>query len=179
MKKIISLVLALILSLSVASALAATKSPGTNDNYGTETESLVGRLILIPDSKLAAELLEILKGSASIDDFFGEVITVDGTKVLLSDLLGTDKLTVNEFVGVTYEGPMDKKIKVAITVPSVYKEGERVIVVIGIVEGEEVTWYGFEGTVNKKSQVIVELTPELFKAMKDKDCVIAIVSIAE
>ena len=177
MKKIISLVLALILSLSVASALAATKSPGTNDSY--DTESLVGRLILIPDSKLAAELLEILKASASIDDFFGEVITVDGTKVLLSDLLGTDKLTVNEFVGVTYEGPMDKKIKVAITVPSVYKEGERVIVVIGIVEGEEVTWYGFEGTVNKKSQVIVELTPELFKAMKDKDCVIAIVSIAE
>ena len=177
MKKIISLVLALILSLSVASALAATKSPDTNDSY--DTESLVGRLILIPDSKLAAELLEILKASASIDDFFGEVITVDGTKVLLSDLLGTDKLTVNEFVGVTYEGPMDKKIKVAITVPSVYKEGERVIVVIGIVEGEEVTWYGFEGTVNKKSQVIVELTPELFKAMKDKDCIIAIVSIAE
>lgn len=177
MKKIISLVLALILSLSAASALAATKSPDTNHIY--DTESLVGRLILIPDSKLAAELLEILKGSASIDDFFGEVITVDGTKALLSDLLGTDKLTVNEFVGVTYEGPMDKKIKVAITVPSVYKEGERVIVVIGIVEGEEVTWYGFEGTVNKKGQVIVELTPELFKAMKDKDCVIAIVSIAE
>ncbi len=179
MKKIVSVFLALVLVLSAVSALAG-KSPNTNDVY-QKTTAEEGKFTVDPDSKKAAELLDMLKESDSVDEFFGDVITADGSTATLSELLGSDDLVVNEFVGVSYEGPTDKLIKAAITVPSVYDKGEKVIVVIGIIDGEEVTWYAFEGKVesvdSNSSTIIVELTPELFKAMQDKECVIAIVSV--
>lgn len=192
MKKIISVILVLVLCLSAASALAdyynGTKSPDPSDSYEVyyPTPKQEGKFTVIPDSKVAAELLDMLKKAESVDGFFGEVIIDDkGNTSLLSTLLETEneKLVVNEFVGVTYEGPTDKKIEVAITVPSVYKLGEKVIVVIGVVNGEEVTWYAFEGKVESVegnvSKIIVELTPKMFKEMEGKECVIAIVSVAE
>lgn len=187
MKKIISVILVLVLCLSAASALAATKSPTVPDYYDVyPTPKQEGKFTVDLNSKVAADLLEMLKKAESVDAFFGEVIIDDkGNTALLSTLLETEneKLVVNEFVGVTYDGPTNKEVDVTITVPSVYKVGEKVIVVIGVVNGEEVTWYAFEGEVKTSaggvSTIVIKLTPAMFKEMKGKECVIAIVSVAE
>lgn len=208
MKKLISILLALVLCLSAFAALAeevdspepvyptpiirtATPTPEpeitpTPNPDATVTPTPAPDIIILnPDDEFVGELLQKLKESSSVDDFFGPVIIIDGTKHLLSELLGSEDLTVNEFLGISYEGPADRMVRVAFTVPSVYAEGERVYVVIGIVEEEteEVVWYAFEGNVEKvdgdKNQVVVELTPELFQEMLDKECVVAIVSVAK
>lgn len=181
MKKLISVVLVLVLCLSVASALAA-KSP-VNPQPSAETETATKtepapELKLDSKSAVAIALIEALNGSASVDEFFGDVITTDGKTAKLSELLGSDNLDVNEFVSISLEGTTTDAMKVAFTVPSQYADGTDVIIVIGIVDGEEVTWYAIKGEV-AGNQVIVELAPELLQAMLDKDCVVAIVSVAQ
>lgn len=187
MKKIISVILVLVLCLSAASALAA-KSPDPSDSYEVyyPTPKQEGKFTVDLNSTIAADLLDMLKKAESVDDFFGETIIDDkGNTALLSELLGVEneKLEVNEFVSVTYDGPTNKEVDVTITVPSVYKVGDKVIVVIGVINGEEVTWYAFEGVVKTSaggvSTIDIKLTPAMFKEMKGKECVMAIVSVKE
>jgi hypothetical protein len=194
MKKMVSILLVLVLCLSAASALADVIVPSKTpvDDYEVivipspaKTEV---KVTLDPNDPNAVALLEkmiaVQKDGGSVDDFFGAVILPDGTASSVSALFGTDAVTVNELVGIKVEGTVDGKITLILDVPSVYQPGDKVYVLIGILVGEPgdvnaVTWYAFEATVTEKNQVAIELTPELFKAMQDKESVIAIVSVTK
>ena len=197
MKKMVSILLVLVLCLSAASALADVIVPSKTpvDDYEvivipTKTDSTKTevKITLDPNDPNAVALLEkmiaVQKDGGSVDDFFGAVILPDGTASSVSALFGTDAVTVNELVGIKVEGTVDGKITLILDVPSVYQPGDKVYVLIGILVGEPgdvnaVTWYAFEATVTEKNQVAIELTPELFKAMQDKESVIAIVSVTK
>lgn len=197
MKKMVSILLVLVLCLSAASALADVIVPSKTpvDDYEvivipTKTDSTKTevKITLDPNDPNAVALLEkmiaVQKDGGSVDDFFGAVILPDGTASSVSALFGTDAVTVNELVGIKVEGTVGDKITLILDVPSVYQPGDKVYVLIGILVGEPgdvnaVTWYAFEATVTEKNQVAIELTPELFKAMQDKESVIAIVSVTK
>jgi len=199
MKKMVSILLVLVLCLSAASALADVIVPSKKpvDDYEvivipspakTDSTKTKVNITLDPNDPNAIALLEkmiaVQKDGGSVDDFFGAVILPDGTASSVSALFGTDAVTVNELVGIKVEGTVGDKITLILDVPSVYQPGDKVYVLIGILVGEPgdvnaVTWYAFEATVTEKNQVAIELTPELFKAMQDKESVIAIVSVTK
>ena len=171
MKKLISLFLALVLCLSVASALA-TESPKTSDQYEVSE-----KFEIVTESELAEDVLEMLKVD-DVNEFFGDVQIGDGETATLTEMLGTDDITVEECVGFAYEGDAEEPEEVTFVVPTKYAADEKVVVIIGVLVGDEIVWYAFEATVSENYEVTFELPVEVLEAMKGNDCVVAIASAA-
>lgn len=230
MKRIFCIVIALVLCLSASAMAAPTLSKTTLDliKFDVTAENLpegaelylfpvnaptVGEML--PDYQERIDICQIeidkLKDSDTIDHYFGNILDIEGNVVTLEELLElleTEELHVFEFCPAIAGGYQEVYGNVTATMlfSTPYEEGEKVIVLIGIVtrlEDEEQTeqtaeqteqnveqtvqWYAFEGIgleaiegqEETEGRVQVVLPPEIVEAIQDDIALLAVVSKGE
>lgn len=213
MKKILALVLTFALSISAAAVAQAAPSKTISDltRFEVTAENQPGdpNIFLLPLNEAAvgekmpeyqkhmdicqAEI-EKLAGSESVERYFGNVTDSEAEPADLRALLGADEnaaLNVFEFCPAIAGGFREEcgKVTASMLFSTPYEEGEKVLVLIGIVTVLEdgayrVDWQAFEGigqkAVEKQEEtygcVRVELTPEIVLAIQDGIALLAVVS---
>ena len=171
MKKLVSLVLVLVLSVVFCGAMAASSS-GT-ENYTEATTSVEDvelgfSLIAVNEATLTEEQLvnfetaieqsgkEIAKlAEQGIEAYFGDFTDVDGNVINAAELLETETLNCNEFCpvfAVCNEMPDVETLDVFMRFLTPYAVGEKVIVNFGIINGVDennevtsITWHAYVG----------------------------------
>ena len=217
MKKIVALMLALMLCLSMT-AMAEVPSKTASDAVDviavTENEPEAGAPAL--DVKLVSDLdmteeelaqyealekiadaeVEKIKEAESVEAYFADAKDAEGNAADLKSIVGTDgELAVYELYGLVasnYDAELGK-VTACLQLPTPYAEGEKVAVMIGLInkgENDEYTvdWTALPGTVENiesttegvetVSAVKVEIEPELMTAIQNGDAIVAVVSKA-
>lgn len=164
MKKMLNIILALVLCLSAVSAIAeAVPSITTADLIDVE-EQVEGLVLSLPEDQAAAnEQLKDLTEAASVEEYFGDEAAADAT--------------VDEFFAIAVEEVPESSelIPVSFKASKEYKDGDEVIVMIGIVNGENVEWTAFNG-VAEGNKVTIEVEPEFLNTLKEATVLVAILS---
>lgn len=210
MKKLICLVLAAILCMTTLGALAeeATPSKTTGDlthfTVTAENQPEDGNLFLRPvideESEEYQERLTIcekeiekLAASESPEKYFGNVVNMtdmSGNIVTLKDLMEENELNVFEFCPLIAGGFQEEcgKVTAEMLFSTPYEEGERVLVMIGLVTVQEdgtqtVEWRAFEGiglsadgATEYAGRIQVELDAETVLAIQEGIALLAIIS---
>ncbi len=224
MKRFLCMVIALVLCLSASAMAEPTLSKTTLDliKFDVTAENLpegaelylfpvneptVGEML--PDYQERIDICQIeidkLADSDTIDHYFGNILDIDGNVVTLEELLElleTEELHVFEFCPAIAGGYQEVYGNVTATMlfSTPYEEGEKVIVLIGVVtllEDEEQTaeqteqnveqtvqWYAFEGIgleaiegqEETEGRVQVVLPPEIVEAIQNDIALLAVVS---
>ena len=151
MKKILSVVLALILCMGTVALAEATPSITVQDVTTPTVEAVAenGRsvtIIIREDNASAAELRK-LQAAAMKDDYFGDIFKLDGTMSKLSELL--DPADINEFASIIVENydPSFGAVTAKITFKTTkYEMPDKLYVLIGLLGGT-LTWYAFDAKV--------------------------------
>jgi len=165
MKKMLSIILALVLCLSAVSAIAEAASSITADDLIDVEEQVEGLELSLPEDQTAAdEQLKALTEAASIEEYFGDEAVADAT---------VDEL----FAIAVEEVPAEaaELIPVSFKASKEYKDGDEVIVMIGVVNGENVEWTAFNG-VAEGNKVTIEVEPEFLNTLKEATVLVAILS---
>lgn len=212
LKKLTALVLALALSVSYSAMAQAVPSKTIADltRFEVTAENQPGDpdIFFLPLNEAAGEELpeyqkhldicqmeiEKLAASESIERYFAKVTDSAAEPVDLRALLGIEKnaaLNVFEFCPAIAGGFQEEcgKVTVSMLFSTPYEEGEKVLVLIGIVTELEdgtysVDWQAFEGIGQEALEereetcgcVRVELTPEIVLAIQDGIALLAVVS---
>lgn len=215
MKKTISLFLALtfVLSLSVTAFAADLPSKTTTDltkfdvtaeNMPEDAEVLLMPINeetaseSVPDYKERVEACEAelqkLTEAESIVEYFGEVSDSEGKAVDIREILGLkpeEEPVVSEFCPVIASGFKEEygKVTASMLFPTPYEEGQKVVVMIGIVtileDGtQSIVWTAFEGigTAAVKDAeetygcIKVEFPPEIASAIQNETALMAVIS---
>lgn len=194
MKKLVCLVLVLLCFVAVAAA-ESVPSKSTEDMVvvteivtedGTVVPGLVVEAVTDPVAyekavEICSQEIEKLVASASVVEYFGEVRDTEGNVVSLTEALGAENVTVNEFVPVivaNYESEMGN-VKVTFKFSTPYEEGKKVIVLVGIVDPEtgDIEWIAFEGEgTGDDGAIAVVFTPEVLEAIQSGTAMMAVVS---
>lgn len=198
MKKIVSILVALVLCLSTAAFAEAVPSKTTGDlvQFEVETDNLpedsgffiqpVAENEEAEQQKAEACQNEITKlaQSEDVEAYFGEVKNAAGEVVDMKELLGSDTLNVYEFCalvsGSYQESYGSVSVKMQFSTP--YEKDEKVIIMIGLVtvnqDGtQSVEWTAYEGIgVDEQGCILVELDPEIILAIQNGTALLAIVS---
>lgn len=209
MKRIAFLALALALWLSVAAA-ESVPSRTTFDmmRFEVTAEKLPedAEFVLLPVNKptvgvstqayqeridLCQVEMNRLASSETAQDYFGQIRNENGELVSLAQLLGVEEVNVFEFCPAIADGYQAAYGKVTATMlfSTPYEEGEKVIVMIGLVtlnaDGTQtVEWHPFEGIglgaadgqAESEGCVHVELSPEIVEAIQNGLALLAVVS---
>lgn len=163
MKKMLSIILALVLCLSVVSAIAETPSITVADLIDV-SEQVEGLVLEIPEDQTAAEEeLKAVAEAASVAEYFGDEAAAD-----------TD---VDEFFAlkVIAVPETEELIPVTFKVTKEYAEDAKVIVMVGIVTEEKVEWTAFEGTADGNA-VTIMVEPAFLNTLKEATVLVAILS---
>lgn len=186
MKKLLCLVLAL-LCVATAAMASAVPSKSTADMVSVQVQgaNVPASFTIAPvvdAARTQACQAEIAKlaASASVEAYFGQVTDASGNVVSLSALLGTDNLSVNEFMPVDvpeYDASYGD-VDVVFQFSTPYEAGEEVLALIGIQGAQdEVDWTALEGVgTGTDGGVEINFTSDVLAAMQGADCLMAIVS---
>lgn len=123
-------------------------------------------------------------GSSAVETYFGEIKDSEGNAVVLSDVLGSTTLNVNEFIPVVISNYDQTygNVTMSFQFQTPYAQDEHVVIMIGIVDPEtgEIVWTAFEGIgMGEDGAVQVEFTPEILLAIQNKVSLLAVVSSGE
>lgn len=209
MKKLICLVFAAILCMTTLGALAeSTPSKTTGDlthftvtaENQPEDENIFLRPVIDEESEEYQERLTIcekeiekLAASESLEKYFGNVVNMtdmSGNIVTLKDLMEENELNVFEFCPLIAGGFQEEcgKVTAEMLFSTPYEEGERVLVMIGLVTVQEdgtqtVEWRAFEGiglsadgATEYAGRIQVELDAETVLAIQEGIALLAIIS---
>ena len=200
MKKLISVLLAMVLCLSAIAAIAAPFSPGMSSLAKVEFETAepadAAFFIKVidydeldeDDQELVAAEIEKLNEAKDVVEYFGEIKDADGNVIDLKEFLGAeeeDELTVNEFAKIVAENYDEKYGDVTVTLtfatPYDAEKEPKVCVLIGVVttyiDGtQNVEWKPFDGEVQEDGSVKIVMKPEDVKAIEGETALIAVVS---
>ena len=196
MKKIVCLMLALLMLASVAVAESPSKSVADLNRFTVSTEgkgstnATLGIVVTTEANRTLREYAEAvavcqqemakLTEAGNMADYFGEVTDVDGNEVDLEEKLGADAddpLSVFEFYPVVASG--FKKgcglVTVSMQFATAYEEGQKVLVLIGLISEENIAWKAFDGeSVNGGVQV--GLPEEIIMQIQNGKALMAVVS---
>lgn len=178
--------------------VTAENQPGDENLYLLPVnEVTVGETLLDYQKRIDICQVEIekLAASESVEAYFKNVADSEGNPVDLRVLLGletdADLLNVFEFCPAIAGGFQEDcgKVSARMLFSTPYEKDEKVIVLIGIVtihedETQTVAWQAFEGigqgAVEGQEEtygsVLVELTPEIVKAIQNETALLAVVS---
>ena len=194
MKKLVCLVLVLLCFVAVAAA-ESVPSKSTADMV-TVTEVVTTDGVVVPNLVIApvtdaavnekavetcSKEIEKLVASASVVEYFGEVCDTAGNTVSLTEVLGTENVTVNEFVPVivdNYDAELGS-VKISFTFSTPYEAGKKVVVLVGVVDPltGEIEWVALEGEgTGIDGAIAVEFTPEVLDAIQNGTAMMAVVS---
>jgi len=169
MKKLVSIILVLALCLSTVAAFAeevteSVPSKTTGDLVALETEDNVV-FVIDTDNEMAQEELQKLIAAPSIAEYFGDVVSADGTVAPLPE-----GVVIEEFFAVEVSGydEEDGEVELVLVMPGPYEIGEEVMLLVGIPEGDDtLTWYAFEGVATAVDSISVTLTDEAMQMIQD------------
>ncbi len=184
MKKLLCAILALALCLSTCALASTVPSKTTGDLTQVEAtaEKVTGTETVYATTTQAAEdEVQKLMNSESVEEYFGEVKDAEGNVVDLAkvlDLQDGETLNVHDFCAFVVDGFAEDcgNVTAALTFPTVYAENEEVIVLIGLVETEAITWTAFEGVGAADGSIKVEIPQEMVQKIQNGEAVMAIVS---
>lgn len=167
MKKLVSILL-VVAMLSVAIAAFAdtalsTPSKTTEDmtSFEVTVENPVdGKAVTlktVPENEKAAAELAKAQEAGSVEAYFG-----NETAAAINAILGSAEVSLDEFCAALEEGYEEGMGSVTVTVelPTPYEKDEKVAVLVGLVEGDAVTWKVFEGTGLEDGKVQLTLDAE-------------------
>lgn len=122
--------------------------------------------------------------SSAVETYFGEIRDSEGNVVVLSEVLGSQTLNVNEFMPLVVSNydPSYGNVTVSFQFKTPYAQDESVLVLIGIqnTETEAIEWTAFEGVgTGEEGAVQVEFTPEILEAIQNNVALLAVVSAGE
>ena len=194
MKKLVCLVLVLLCFVAVAAA-ESVPSKSTADMVvvteivtedGTVVPGLVVEAVTDPVAyekavEVCSQEIEKLVASTSVEEYFGEVRDTEGNVVSLTEALGAENVTVNEFVPVVVDNYNAElgNVKVSFKFSTPYEAGKKVVVLVGIVDPltGEVEWVALEGEgTGDDGAIAVEFTPEVLEAIQGGTAMMAVVS---
>lgn len=213
MKKLVCLVLALMMCTSAAALAESMPSKTVADltrfEVVAENQPDDENIYLLPVNEVTVgetlpeyqaridiceKEIEKLAVSETIESYFGEVTDAERSVVDMRALLGAgedETLNVFEFCPAIAGGFQEDCGKVTATMlfSTPYEEGEKVLVLIGLVtvleDGtQEVAWRAFEGVglgaiedeEETYGSIQVELTPEIVAAIQEGTALLAVVS---
>ena len=197
MKKLISVLLAMVLCLSAFAATAALYSPGVSALAKVEVETAVPAdddfAVEVPayeeldenDQALVAAEIEKLNAAKDVAEYFGAVKDAEGNEVDLAAALEAENLVVSEFAELKVEGYKEEYGDVTVTLtfatPYDAEKEPTVAVLIGVVttyiDGtQNVEWKPFDGEVQEDGSVKIVMKPEDVKAIEGETALIAVVS---
>ena len=198
MKKIIALVLALVMVLCTVSVLAEAKNSGDTDNKqqtkvtpadttdGSGAQKNNGGAYYPAAEELKLEILaqnpdNIKKILEKFKEAFeaGNVLAAFPEEIRA--LIPEDLKTVNEMVGARFVGDTDKvktDMRVNIKFLTLYdkEKDPEVAVFFGKLNGEDVAWTKYDGTVKDDGSVDVIVTKDMIQSLKNEAFVIVVVS---
>lgn len=122
--------------------------------------------------------------TSGVEVYFGEVKDAEGNTVVLSELLSTQTLIVNEFMPVVVQNYDQAYGAVTTTFQfkTPYTKDETVVILIGIkdpVTGE-IVWTAFEGVgVGEDGAIQVEFTADIMEMIQNGITLLAVVSGGE
>ena len=196
MKKFVSVILALVLCMSACAMAASVPSKNTGDmttvSVASDNIPADSGFAFVPVTEESGEEyasnyeactkeIEKMKNSASIEEYFGEVVDKDGNVISLTDILGVDVLNVYEMMPVIVENydvsygdvTFDFQFKTP------YSEGEKVLVLIGIEDAitGAIAWTAFEGVgTGENGAIEVTFNADTMEAIQNNMAFMAVVS---
>ncbi len=193
MKKLVSVLVALMLCLTAVAMAESVPSKTTDDmtNISVSAENMPADSSMVvatsekDEEHLAACEKEIkkLQESASVAAYFGEVKNAAGEVVSLTEVLGTDALNVFEFTTLTVENFKEEygKVTANIQFATSYTPGEKVLVMIGLITvaedgAQNVAWTVFEGVAADDGSINVVLDPATMTSIQNGTAVMAVIS---
>ena len=198
MKKIIALVLALVMILCAVSAMAESpKKSGDTDNKQTTevtpadatdsgAQKNAGGNYYPADDGLKLEILSLNPENVQkILDKFKEAYEAGDVLAAFPEdvraLIPEDLKTVNEMVGARFVGNTDKvttDMRVNIKFLTLFdkEKDSEVAVFFGKINGEDVAWTKYDGTVKEDGSVDVIVTKDMIQSLKNEPFVIVVVS---
>lgn len=194
MKKIVSLLIALVLCLTAvafaadspssskvtddlthAEVVSPTTSKVTDDMTYAETIDGV-KVILTADDETALAEIEKLAAAESVDAYFAGAVTEDSEVADLAVMLEKEEYDVYELVAIAVEGYSAEMgdLTVLMHFPTEFEDGAKLVVMIGFVTVDGIAWTaieaeGFEGAV------LVTMKPETVVAIQSGEALVAIV----
>lgn len=173
MKKILALVLAMMMILCAVSALAAGSKTNPDINQADTDDEEIG-ITKAEDNEGTQAIKDAIKEAADNGN------AIDGLPDEVKDQLPEGYDTINEMDTYQLDGDYenaDGPIILTFKFETPYKEGEKVIVAIGIVPPEdEVEWLVKTGKGNADGDVEVEVTVEELNKISDNPFVVIPVS---
>lgn len=193
MKKLVSVLVALMLCLTAVAAAESVASKTTDDliNIGASTGNATADSTLTVTTKdVPAEHkdacnkeIEKMKASASIAAYFGEVKNTAGEVVSLTKMLDTDTLNVFEITPLIVKDYKEEygNVTAKMEFATPYTAGQPVLVMIGLITAAEdgtqtVAWTVLEGTVVEDGVVEVVLDPTIMNAIQSGTAIMSVVS---
>lgn len=198
MKKIVSILVALILCLSAVAFAESVPSKTTSDLVQFEivadnlpADSGFFIQTVVESDETSQQSVEICKNeiaklaqSENVAAYFGEVKNAAGETVDMKELLGSDTLNVYEFctlsAGLYEESYGNVSVNMLFSTP--YEKDEKVVVLIGLVSEnsdgtQSIEWIAYEGVgTGDQGGVQVELDSEIILAIQNGTALMAIVS---
>ena len=171
MKKILALVLALVMVLSVASAMAAG-SKGGRDISNVTTDSEEVTVSKTADNDATSAIKKLISDAQTSGDALAAL--PDDVKAQIPEGFKTvNEMETFKTVGVLTEGD---SIQLIFKFATPYKEGEDVTVLLGIPNDKETEWIVLKGKGNKDGDVVVTVTKAMLDKIGDKAFVVIPVS---
>lgn len=185
MKRFLLMTLAL---LMLAMSVFAASSPSITDENMYDVEiiptvpgvSLDGLVIkAIPETEVALKVIEQVQELAKGQPSFVNAVFADKIeeiKAVLVEGADHEAMKLQELTTLLVAGYKEEmgKLFVRLTFPTVFEEKDPVLVMIGMVEGEQVTWEPFEAKANMEGKIEMFMEAELLLKVQAGEAVIAV-----
>ena len=173
MKKILSLVLALVLVLTAVSVFAEASK--TNYNIPVVEDNAPEVVVQLPEEEIpaVAAVVESLKAAADGGDVLS-ALPEEIRAALPDDQKNINEIAPIQFIGKEEEVKNDLVITTKFT--TLYTPGEKVTVLLARVNVDPVEWFAFEGTVQDDGSVQYVIPADMVKTFLNEDMAIAVVS---
>ena len=173
MKKILSLVLALVLVLTAVSVFAEASK--TNLNIPVVEDNAPEVDVLLPEEEIpaVAAVVESLKAAADGGDVLS-ALPEEIRAALPEDQKNINEIAPIQFIGKEEEVKNDLVVTAKLT--TLYTPGKKVTVLLARVTGDTIEWFTFEGTVQEDGSVQFVIPAGTVKTFLNEDMTIAVVS---
>ena len=173
MKKILSLVLALVLVLTAVSVFAEASK--TNINIPVVEDNAPEVVVQLPEEEIpaVAAVVESLKAAADGGDVLS-ALPEEIRAALPDDQKNINEIAPIQFIGKEEEVKNDLVVTTKFT--TLYTSGEKVTVLLARVNVDPIEWFAFEGTGLEDGSVQFVIPADTVKTFLNEDMAIAVVS---
>lgn len=171
MKKVACLLVALLLCFTAVAFAEEAVPSKTVENLTVIKAENVTIAVAEDQAKVDVCNAEITKlGATTPAEYFAGVD--------FAAVLGTADVKVYEFVPVTMTGYDEAAgdVKATLTFATPYAADSKVVVMVGLVDGEAITWTALEATVNAEGAVEVVFPAALMTGIQNGTALLAVVS---